>query len=109
MVKWLVIALVLASFSYNAPAKVVDGHARDSSRWSVITRFVFSESSGRVDYAVTYPVNHLSCSPRISFYYDNVWSKVYPRPDMECAMKTDYSAAIFKVMDTKKQKLYLVL
>lgn len=96
MTKFLWIIILSLVISNSVSAKFIKGQVYTSTKWAFITRFVFSDEIGGLDYSVTFPVDG-SCAPKIAFYHSNVWSSVYPRVNLDCALKMNYAVKSYDV------------
>lgn len=94
MFKTVWILVMFINVVWRSDAKYVEGRIHTSSSWEFITRFVFLSEGGQLDYKVEYPLTN-ECCPSLVFYYDDHWSKVYPRPDMDCSSKLKFASTYY--------------
>ncbi|XP_031569256.1 transmembrane protein 145-like [Actinia tenebrosa] len=91
MFKTLWTLVVFISVLWKSDAKYVEGYIHTSSSWVFVTRFVFLNEEGKLDYKVEYLLTN-ECCPSLVFYYDDHWSEVYPRHDMHCSSKLKFAS-----------------
>lgn len=89
---WILVMFVYVI--WKSDAKIEKGRIHTSSSWEFVTRFVFLNEGGKLEYTVEYPLTN-ECCPSLVFYYDDHRSEVYPRPDMGCLSKMRYASKYY--------------